>query len=59
MVTVMREGQEVKFSKRAGDIVTVRDLVEWVGRDAPRPAQPKGSQGDAAAGRSGTPLGTW
>ena len=36
MVTVMREGQEVKFSKRAGDIVTVRDLVEWVGRDAVR-----------------------
>ena len=36
MVTVMREGQEVKFSKRAGDIVTVRDLVDWVGRDAVR-----------------------
>ena len=36
MVTVLREGQEVKFSKRAGDIVTVRDLVEWVGRDAVR-----------------------
>jgi arginyl-tRNA synthetase len=36
MVTVMRERQEVKFSKRAGDIVTVRDLVDWVGRDAVR-----------------------
>jgi arginyl-tRNA synthetase len=36
MVTVMREGQEVKFSKRAGDMVTVRDLVDWVGRDAVR-----------------------
>jgi len=36
MVTVMREGQEVKFSKRAGDIVTVRDLIDWVGRDAVR-----------------------
>jgi len=36
MVTVMRGGQEVKFSKRAGDIVTVRDLVDWVGRDAVR-----------------------
>jgi arginyl-tRNA synthetase len=36
MVTVMREGQEVKFSKRAGDFVTVRDLVDWVGRDAVR-----------------------
>ena len=36
MVTVMRDGLEVKFSKRAGDIVTVRDLVDWVGRDAVR-----------------------
>ena len=36
MVTVMREGQEVKFSKRAGDIVSVRDLIDWVGRDAVR-----------------------
>ncbi len=29
MVTVMRHGQEVKISKRAGSYVTVRDLVEW------------------------------
>ena len=36
MVTVMREGQEVKFSKRAGDIASVRDLIDWVGRDAVR-----------------------
>jgi arginyl-tRNA synthetase len=31
MVTVMRHGQEVKISKRAGSYVTVRDLVEWSG----------------------------
>ncbi|MBN3845212.1 arginine--tRNA ligase, partial [Burkholderia sp. Ac-20349] len=31
MVTVMRDGQEVKISKRAGSYVTVRDLIEWSG----------------------------
>ncbi len=31
MVTVMRGGQEVKISKRAGSYVTVRDLIEWSG----------------------------
>ena len=31
MVTVMRNGQEVKISKRAGSYVTVRDLIEWSG----------------------------
>jgi arginyl-tRNA synthetase len=36
MVTVMRAGEEVKISKRAGSYVTVRDLVDWVGRDAVR-----------------------
>ncbi len=36
MVTVMRSGEEVKISKRAGSYVTVRDLVDWVGRDAVR-----------------------
>ena len=34
MVTVMRGGEEVKISKRAGDYVTVRDLIDEVGRDA-------------------------
>ena len=29
MVTVMKEGEEVKISKRAGSYVTVRDLIEW------------------------------
>ncbi|MGQ0646237.1 MAG: arginine--tRNA ligase [Gemmatimonadaceae bacterium] len=36
MVTVMRAGEEVKISKRAGAYVTVRDLVDEVGRDAVR-----------------------
>lgn len=36
MVKVMRGGQEVKISKRAGSYVTMRDLIEWVGQDAVR-----------------------
>ena len=36
MVAVMRDGQEVKLSKRAGSYVTLRDLIDEVGRDATR-----------------------
>jgi arginyl-tRNA synthetase len=36
LVKVMRGGSEVKISKRAGSYVTVRDLIDWVGRDAVR-----------------------
>jgi arginyl-tRNA synthetase len=36
MVTVMRNGEEVKLSKRAGSYVTLRDLIDEVGRDATR-----------------------
>ena len=36
LVKVMRAGAEVKISKRAGSYVTVRDLIDWVGRDAVR-----------------------
>jgi arginyl-tRNA synthetase len=36
MVTVMRGGEEVKISKRAGSYVTLRYLVDEVGRDATR-----------------------
>jgi arginyl-tRNA synthetase len=36
MVTVMKGGEEMKISKRAGDYVTVRDLVDEAGRDAVR-----------------------
>lgn len=36
MVTVMRDGAEVKLSKRAGSYLTLRDLINEVGRDATR-----------------------
>ncbi|MDK6203852.1 arginine--tRNA ligase, partial [Oligella urethralis] len=36
MVRVMRGGEEVKISKRAGSYVTMRDLIDWVGQDAVR-----------------------
>jgi arginyl-tRNA synthetase len=36
MVTVLRSGEEVKISKRAGSYVTLRDLIDEVGRDATR-----------------------
>ena len=36
MVTVVRGGQEVKLSKRAGGYVTLRDLIDWTSRDAVR-----------------------
>jgi arginyl-tRNA synthetase len=35
MVTVMKGGEEVKISKRAGSYVTVRDLIEWSGGVTP------------------------
>ncbi len=36
MVRVMRGGEEVKISKRAGSYVTLRDLIEWTSADAVR-----------------------
>lgn len=36
LVKVMKDGQEVKFSKRAGDYVTLRELYEQTGVDAAR-----------------------
>ena len=36
LVKVMRGGEEVRISKRAGAYVTLRDLIDWVGRDAVR-----------------------
>jgi len=36
MVRVVRGGQEVKISKRAGSYVTLRDLIEWTSTDAVR-----------------------
>jgi arginyl-tRNA synthetase len=35
MVTVMKGGEEVKISKRAGSYVTLRDLIEWSGGSQP------------------------
>lgn len=36
MITVMKNGQEVKISKRSGSYVTLRDLIDWTSRDAVR-----------------------
>jgi arginyl-tRNA synthetase len=36
MVRVMKDGEEVKISKRTGGYVTLRDLIEWTSKDAVR-----------------------
>jgi arginyl-tRNA synthetase len=36
MVRVVRGGEEVKLSKRAGSYVTLRDVIEWTSKDAVR-----------------------
>jgi arginyl-tRNA synthetase len=36
MVRVVKGGEEVKISKRAGSYVTLRDLIEWTNKDAVR-----------------------
>ena len=36
MLSVVKDGEPVKMSKRSGNYVTLRDLVDWVGRDAAR-----------------------
>jgi arginyl-tRNA synthetase len=36
LVKVMKGGEEVRMSKRAGDFVTLRELLDWVGSDAAR-----------------------
>ncbi len=36
MVRVVKGGQEVKISKRAGSYVTLRDLIDWTSKDAVR-----------------------
>jgi len=48
MVTVMKNGEEVKISKRAGAYVTLRDLIEWSAGEA----------GTEAATEAGTEAGT-
>lgn len=45
MVTVMRNGEEVKISKRAGSYVTLRDLIVWSGgADESKPLDEQGEQ---------------
>ncbi len=51
MVTVMRDGQEVKISKRAGSYVTVRDLIEWSGGATPDGETASGPLDEAALRR--------
>ncbi len=36
LVKVMKAGEEVRMSKRSGEFVTLRDLMDWVGVDATR-----------------------
>jgi len=36
LVKVVKGGEEVRMSKRSGEFVTLRDLIEWVGVDATR-----------------------
>jgi len=36
MVRVVRDGAEVKISKRAGSYITLRDLIDWTSKDAVR-----------------------
>jgi arginyl-tRNA synthetase len=47
MVTVMKNGEEVKISKRAGSYVTLRDLIEWSAGDV----QDEHGQRDLTRGR--------
>ena len=49
MVTVMRNGEEVKISKRAGSYVTLRDLIEWSAGDGGNEAE--GDVRDLTRGR--------
>ncbi|RJF97141.1 arginine--tRNA ligase [Noviherbaspirillum saxi] len=50
MVTVMKNGEEVKISKRAGSYVTVRDLIEWSAGDAAAAVNEQGER-DLTRGR--------
>lgn len=36
MLSVVKDGAPVKMSKRSGNYVTLRDLVDWAGQDAAR-----------------------
>ena len=47
MVTVMRGGEEVKISKRAGSYVTLRDLITWSGERGAAEGEPPAAQAQA------------
>ena len=51
MVTVMKNGEEVKISKRAGSYVTLRDLIEWSNGSNDDNAAEAGDAGDLTRGR--------
>jgi arginyl-tRNA synthetase len=51
MVTVMRGGEEVKISKRAGSYVTLRDLIEWSGGLSAEGVPPEGTSREDALRR--------
>ena len=51
MVTVMRGGEEVKISKRAGSYVTLRDLIEWSGGISAEGQAPQGVSREEALRR--------
>ncbi len=51
MVTVMRGGEEVKISKRAGSYVSLRDLIEWSGGVTPEGNVPEGLSREDAVRR--------
>ena len=51
MVTVMKNGEEVKISKRAGSYVTLRDLIEWSNGSSEDNAAEAGDTVDLTRGR--------
>jgi arginyl-tRNA synthetase len=51
MVTVMKGGEEVKISKRAGGYVTLRDLIEWSGGAGSQAGEQRAADEIVARGR--------
>ena len=51
MVTVMKNGEEVKISKRAGSYVTLRDLIEWSSGEIDADTTPSSAPRDLTRGR--------
>ena len=49
LVNLLEDGEPVRLSKRAGNIITLEDLVEWVGVDAARYSLARSNSVDSAA----------